>query len=170
MMKRRDRKGRQGQGRGRSLKEHRRLLYVALTRARDRLYVCGFESKKGVKEGSWYQLAQAAAESLGVKVSAGDGEITSYGSWMRNAAICRAGSRQPALPGLDCTAPRRRNRFAAADPALGCGLRRPPSHRWTRARPVSAADWWCMPCWRGCRNRARQTPRHRAEICSGQRA
>src|SRR5258708_25781601 len=31
-----------------ALKEHRRLLYVALTRARDRLYVCGFESKNCV--------------------------------------------------------------------------------------------------------------------------
>ena len=63
-----------------ALKEHRRLLYVALTRARDRLYVCGFESKKGVKPGSWYQLAQTAVESLGVKVTRGDGEITSYGA------------------------------------------------------------------------------------------
>jgi ATP-dependent helicase/nuclease subunit A len=62
-----------------ALKEHRRLLYVALTRARDRLYVCGFENKKGVKDGSWYQLAQAAAESLGVNVTRGDGEITGYG-------------------------------------------------------------------------------------------
>jgi len=61
-------------------KEHRRLLYVALTRARDRLYVCGFESKKGVKPGSWYQLAQTAAETLGVKVTRGDGEITAYGT------------------------------------------------------------------------------------------
>ena len=63
-----------------TLKEHRRLLYVALTRARDRLYVCGFESKKGVKPGSWYRLAQAAAETLGVKVTRGDGEITAYGT------------------------------------------------------------------------------------------
>src|SRR5882672_9987022 len=31
----------------RVLEEHRRLLYVALTRARDRLYVCGFEGKLG---------------------------------------------------------------------------------------------------------------------------
>ena len=61
-----------------ALKEHRRLLYVALTRARDRLYVCGFESKKGVKDGSWYQLAQAAAETLGVKVTRG--EIISFGT------------------------------------------------------------------------------------------
>jgi ATP-dependent helicase/nuclease subunit A len=63
-----------------ALMEHRRLLYVALTRARDRLYVCGFESKKGVKDGSWYQLAQAAAETLGVKVMRGDGEITGFGT------------------------------------------------------------------------------------------
>lgn len=63
-----------------ALREHRRLLYVALTRARDRLYVCGFESKKGVKDGSWYQLAQAAAMSLGTRVTRGDGEITTYGT------------------------------------------------------------------------------------------
>ncbi|HEY1876397.1 MAG TPA: double-strand break repair helicase AddA, partial [Rhizomicrobium sp.] len=63
-----------------TLREHRRLLYVALTRARERLYVCGFENKKGVKEGSWYELARAAAESLGVKVSDGEGEIITYGT------------------------------------------------------------------------------------------
>jgi ATP-dependent helicase/nuclease subunit A len=63
-----------------TLREHRRLLYVALTRARERLYVCGFENKKGVKEGSWYELARTAAESLGVKVTDGDGEIITYGT------------------------------------------------------------------------------------------
>ncbi len=63
-----------------TLREHRRLLYVALTRARDRLYICGFESKKGVKDGSWYQLAQAAAMSLGTQVTRGDGEITTFGT------------------------------------------------------------------------------------------
>ncbi len=48
-----------------TLREHRRLLYVALTRARDRLYVCGFENRRGVRDGSWYALARAAAEALG---------------------------------------------------------------------------------------------------------
>jgi ATP-dependent helicase/nuclease subunit A len=70
-----------------TLNEHRRLLYVALTRARDRLYVCGFESKKGVRDGSWYQLAQAAAESLGVKVTSGDGEITAFGAVENERAV-----------------------------------------------------------------------------------
>ena len=63
-----------------TLREHRRLFYVALTRARDRLYICGFENKKGVKQGSWYELARSAAERLGVKVTRGDGEITAIGT------------------------------------------------------------------------------------------
>jgi ATP-dependent helicase/nuclease subunit A len=45
-------------------KEHRRLLYVALTRARDRLIVCGFENRHGTKDGSWYRLAEEAAQKL----------------------------------------------------------------------------------------------------------
>jgi ATP-dependent helicase/nuclease subunit A len=55
-----------------TLKEHRRLLYVALTRAKDRLYVCGFETLKGVREGSWYQLAERAAKKIGREVKRGD--------------------------------------------------------------------------------------------------
>jgi ATP-dependent helicase/nuclease subunit A len=58
----------------RMLEEHRRLLYVALTRARDRLVVCGFEGKKGVKPDSWYTLAQAAATTLGIAVVRENGE------------------------------------------------------------------------------------------------
>ena len=57
----------------RMLEEHRRLLYVALTRARDRLVVCGFEGKRGVKDGSWYTLAQRAAEEIGITLTR-DGE------------------------------------------------------------------------------------------------
>jgi ATP-dependent helicase/nuclease subunit A len=47
-----------------TLKEHRRLLYVALTRAKDRLYIAGFENKRGVREGSWYALCRSAAERI----------------------------------------------------------------------------------------------------------
>ncbi len=53
----------------RMLEEHRRLLYVALTRARDRLVVCGFEGKRGMKDGSWYALARRAAQEIGVKLT-----------------------------------------------------------------------------------------------------
>src|SRR5690606_25275446 len=36
--------------------EQNRLLYVAMTRARDRLYVTGFEGKKARKPECWYDL------------------------------------------------------------------------------------------------------------------
>lgn len=38
--------------------ESRRLLYVALTRAEDRIYIAGANSKKGMKETSWYELVR----------------------------------------------------------------------------------------------------------------
>ena len=56
----------------RMLEERRRLLYVALTRAKDRLIVCGFETKKGVAPESWYALAQRAANEIGTAVVRGD--------------------------------------------------------------------------------------------------
>jgi ATP-dependent helicase/nuclease subunit A len=56
-----------------TLKEHRRLLYVALTRAKDRLYVTGFENRRGVRDGSWYALCRAAAERIATPVEQ-DGE------------------------------------------------------------------------------------------------
>jgi ATP-dependent helicase/nuclease subunit A len=81
------------------LREHRRLLYVALTRARDRLYVCGFENKKGVRDSSWYELARAAAESLGVTVTEGEGGIIAYGTVKDERAATAAPERKPhALP------------------------------------------------------------------------
>lgn len=38
------------------LAEYRRLLYVALTRPRDRLYIAGWETKKNATKGNWYEL------------------------------------------------------------------------------------------------------------------
>ena len=38
------------------MEEYRRLLYVALTRAEDRLYIAGFSKKDEVNENSWYKL------------------------------------------------------------------------------------------------------------------
>ncbi len=63
----------------RVMEEHRRLLYVALTRAKDRITVCGFEGKNGIKQGSWYALAQPAADKLGIDLVRGDGMIKAFG-------------------------------------------------------------------------------------------
>lgn len=40
--------------------EYRRLLYVALTRAEDRLYVCGWEGRRATSDHSWYRLTERA--------------------------------------------------------------------------------------------------------------
>ncbi len=48
--------------RAREIAEYKRLLYVAATRARDRLIVCGWCDKDPAKE-SWYETLQAAIET-----------------------------------------------------------------------------------------------------------
>lgn len=46
----------------RRAEEHNRLLYVALTRAEDRLVVCGWQPRKAVPEACWYsQIARGFA-------------------------------------------------------------------------------------------------------------
>ncbi len=44
------------------LREYRRLLYVALTRARDRLYVCGWHGARTPPDGNWHGLIKAGME------------------------------------------------------------------------------------------------------------
>lgn len=53
----------------RGMEEYRRLLYVALTRARDRLIVCGCLNKRqsGPDPASWYAAVDAAMRDLGVR-------------------------------------------------------------------------------------------------------
>jgi ATP-dependent helicase/nuclease subunit A len=61
-------------GRARRGDEHRRLLYVAMTRARDRLYVCGWETKNGRTAGCWYDLVSDALEGAAEPVELEFGE------------------------------------------------------------------------------------------------
>ncbi|HTH98525.1 MAG TPA: double-strand break repair helicase AddA [Stellaceae bacterium] len=49
--------------------EYRRLLYVALTRAEDRLYVCGWETRRKAPTGSWHGLVARALQATGVEVT-----------------------------------------------------------------------------------------------------
>jgi len=69
-----------------ALNEHKRLLYVALTRAKERLYICGFENRKGIDPNSWYTLMERAANELGVAVERGGETIRVYGNNEDNVA------------------------------------------------------------------------------------
>ena len=93
----------------RMLEEHRRLLYVALTRARDRLIVCGFEGKRGIKDGSWYRLAEHAAQDIGVSLAVGDETIHIVGDAGDEILAPQARAAAPAAERktwLDAPAPR----------------------------------------------------------------
>jgi len=46
--------------------EYRRLLYVAMTRSEDRLYVCGWHTRRQASKGNWYELVEAALKKVGV--------------------------------------------------------------------------------------------------------
>jgi len=63
------------------MREYRRLLYVALTRARDRLYVCGYEGKDRRERDSWYDLVSRAMSRLDAEeiVEAPDETIRRFG-------------------------------------------------------------------------------------------
>jgi ATP-dependent helicase/nuclease subunit A len=58
--------------------EYRRLLYVALTRAEDRLYVCGWETRRAPRDGNWYELVHdgiaVLAEAEPVEIDLAGGE------------------------------------------------------------------------------------------------
>ncbi len=81
-----------------TLREHRRLLYVALTRARERLYICGFENRRGVREGSWYALARAAAEALGRPITRHGEKAHAFGHIDNEAHGAEAVTAAEAMP------------------------------------------------------------------------
>ena len=72
----------------RQLAEHRRLLYVALTRAQDRLLICGpwYGAKPkdgktaiGRPKGCWHEMCEAGLGTLGMDVPEIGGDAASYG-------------------------------------------------------------------------------------------
>jgi ATP-dependent helicase/nuclease subunit A len=71
--------------------EYRRLLYVAMTRAADRLIVCGAEGERTRPAGCWYDLIRTPLEPFLVKESDGKETVLRY----RKADIAPA----PTAPG-----------------------------------------------------------------------
>lgn len=46
--------------------EYRRLLYVALTRAEDRLFICGYANTAEISQQSWYELSHRCLAQTGI--------------------------------------------------------------------------------------------------------
>lgn len=98
--------------------EHRRLLYVALTRARDRLIICGFTGKKGAAADCWYGWMRQAAMELGVEVTDTDGSFHAIGT-LEDATGAPAATPAPAEP----APPRWAAALAPAEPPLPAAIR-----------------------------------------------
>ncbi|HEX4261978.1 MAG TPA: double-strand break repair helicase AddA [Acetobacteraceae bacterium] len=107
----------------RCLEEHNRLLYVALTRAEDRLLVCGWQPRKKVDDGSWYAMVGRGMARLA------SAEAAPFGPWpgerlrlANGAAVAtlRTGEPPPAprLPAWAGAAPDWTAAAPPAEPAL----------------------------------------------------
>ena len=59
--------------RKKEIEEYNRLLYVAMTRAADRLYICGWENKTPAPANNWYDLIRHS-----FTVSDGKGTVSSF--------------------------------------------------------------------------------------------
>jgi ATP-dependent helicase/nuclease subunit A len=68
--------------------EYRRLLYVAMTRAKGRLVICGTQGAHKIPDGCWYRLADEALRPVCASEPAadGDGEVWRYRKGKADAA------------------------------------------------------------------------------------
>ncbi len=120
--------------------EYRRLLYVAMTRAEDRLVVCGWRGRGEPPDDSWYAMAERGLESVPCEVepapgAQSEGESVRVLRSAQTAAADRADGVVAAVveeasppPWLDAAAPRER----ALEP-------RPPARSGAARAPAAAA-------------------------------
>ena len=83
-----------------SCDEYRRLLYVGLTRAADRLLVCGAKGIKKAPEGCWHDLVLSALKPLSEEDSDADGKVWRFRKGTPTVTDERASApeKQVALP------------------------------------------------------------------------
>jgi ATP-dependent helicase/nuclease subunit A len=137
--------------------EHRRLLYVAMTRAAERLIVCGCHGKNKPKEGCWYNLIRKRlADEPGFEET-GDGD-TKMWRYRKNASPARVLS--PPLQGEGTIAEgdqgwgphgsAEKDGGAADDTDSACAATpRPPPGRCAAGLPLAGGgevpDWLTTP-------------------------
>ncbi|MFZ1413534.1 MAG: double-strand break repair helicase AddA [Defluviicoccus sp.] len=113
--------------REREMQEYRRLLYVAMTRAKDRLIVCGWQTGKNRPESCWHALItaglQAAAERLGL-IEEEDAALAADREFDGEARVLRLSYPQQSEPRPEPAPPRHEL---------------PPLPAWARTRPAAEA-------------------------------
>jgi ATP-dependent helicase/nuclease subunit A len=91
--------------RRRQLQEYRRLLYVALTRAQDRLYVCGWQTQRPIREAPcWHALCESGWTGLAERVPFDTSPLIGERDGWSGEAL-RLSSPQTAPPSRDARRP-----------------------------------------------------------------
>jgi ATP-dependent helicase/nuclease subunit A len=95
--------------------EYRRLLYVAMTRAADRLVVAGSRGINRMPDGCWYQLIETALKADAIEVPAddGDGTVWRWRKWAHEEVEAGEAASTPPAAQHDVPAWLRRNAPAA---------------------------------------------------------
>ncbi len=113
--------------RAREMEEQNRLLYVALTRAEDRLVVCGWAGRRAPSDSCWYRLVEQGFARLAVPPAPFDGmPWTGEAMRMDSAQVVPpdvdaprdAAAAPPALPGWAGQAPAWQPRRVPIEPPL----------------------------------------------------
>ena len=159
--------------------EYRRLLYVAMTRAADRLIVAGCRpgNRNNVRQDSWYDLINKGLENSGLQVEEiadGDGTVKRY-TRPEDAAPSRCGRRrrrQPRRSTLPAwlhtpAAPEQiiDRRLRPSDPAAEDSHPSAPANRSSCAPAPCSAARWCTGCCNRCPiSRPRAAARRRCVI------
>ncbi|MCZ6448927.1 MAG: double-strand break repair helicase AddA [Alphaproteobacteria bacterium] len=120
-------------GQADQLEETHRLLYVAMTRAEDRLYVCGWQTTKMPAQGCWYDLIRAGLEGMAgieevaVDFTAGIPGLMVTGRRLScpQDAPAKAGDRSPDHP---------------VSPLAAAWADLPPAPEPARAQPLAPSD------------------------------
>ncbi|MCG8695975.1 MAG: double-strand break repair helicase AddA, partial [Minwuiales bacterium] len=60
--------------RAEAMREYRRLLYVAMSRAEDRLYICGYDGRNARHPDCWYDLVAEPIKAMAREITLPDGE------------------------------------------------------------------------------------------------
>src|ERR1044072_541168 len=96
--------------------EYRRLLYVAMTRAADRLVIAGSRGVQRIPDGCWYQLIETALKADAIEEPADDGDGMVL-RWRKSADIALGAASDVAESQRD-QPPDWLTRNALAEPAL----------------------------------------------------
>lgn len=74
--------------------EYRRLLYVGMTRAADRLVICGFHGLREPSHSYWHQMAKDALIGTATEVHSSSGDID-YWKWVSKEQPAISSTRRP---------------------------------------------------------------------------